>query len=121
MGVRPALDRCSSGRLLLQEDFARAREALSWHWQPDSCNLYDFRPINQNFGRVGNDARTNSTLLGLQQLHLLLEKLGPKKIIFVGDSLTLEQYLSLEVRRLTHSNELWWFCFLKVELAGQEG
>ena len=67
---------------LPQEDFVRAQESLLWRWQPDHCSLFDFRPIRTQRHSVG----------------ALLAKLGPRKIIFVGDSLVLEQYLSLEVR-----------------------
>ncbi len=66
-----------------QDDLVRARESALWRWQPDGCNLFDFRPAR------------------LQQEHnvsSLLANLGQRKIIFVGDSLVLEQYLSLEVR-----------------------
>ncbi|EIE24415.1 hypothetical protein COCSUDRAFT_65346 [Coccomyxa subellipsoidea C-169] len=64
-----------------QDDLVRARESALWRWQPDGCNLFDFRPAR------------------LQQEHnvsSLLANLGQRKIIFVGDSLVLEQYLSLE-------------------------
>ncbi|BDA42957.1 probable protein trichome birefringence-like 10 [Coccomyxa sp. Obi] len=63
-----------------QDDFVRARESALWRWRPNSCSLFDFRPMSSERHTLG----------------ALLKKLGPRKIILVGDSLTLEQYLSLE-------------------------
>ena len=60
---------------------------MLWRWRPHSCRLFDFRSISSQRHTLG----------------ALLRKLGPRKIILVGDSLTLEQYLSIEVRSQFHS------------------
>lgn len=67
---------------MAQDDFVRARESMLWRWRPHSCSLFDFRPISSQRHTLG----------------ALLRKLGPRKVILVGDSLILEQYISLEVR-----------------------
>ncbi|CAL8467406.1 g6944 [Coccomyxa elongata] len=62
------------------DDFVRARESMLWRWRPKSCSLFDFR-------RISSQQHTLGALLG---------KLGKRKIVLVGDSISLEQYLSLE-------------------------
>ena len=64
-----------------QEEFVRAHESFLWRWRPHTCDLYDFRPVG---------SRSYS-------LYALLEKLGPANIVFAGDSIAAEQYMSLEV------------------------
>ena len=60
----------------------RAHESFLWRWIPHTCRLFDPRPV----GLVHSDSVTS-----------LLHKLGDAKIVFVGDSIVMEQYNSLEV------------------------
>lgn len=65
-----------------QEDFTRATASLLWQWKPSTCRFFDFRPL----------------VNPQDSIDALLQKLGKAKIALVGDSIVLEQYLSLEVR-----------------------
>jgi hypothetical protein len=64
--------------VLSREDLNRGFSQFTWQWEPKHCYLPD---------RFGEDLDT--------LLQRFLEKAKGSKIVFVGDSLSFEQYLSL--------------------------
>ena len=60
---------------------------MLWKWKPTRCQLFDFRagPIGDGF-----DVKD------------LLHKMSGKTLVFIGDSLTEEQYVSLQVCSYLH-------------------
>ena len=67
----------------MQDELERAKDVFLWRWKPRHCRLFDFR-----FEPIGEGC----------DIHDLLETLRGVQVVYVGDSITAQQYYSFKVR-----------------------